>query len=630
MRLRLYILLLLAVACPCLSLRAQPARAHKAYNEALRAYSKHNWEKAERSIRSAIKIHPGYTDACTTYAEWLMARQQYRIASAVMTEAERYCPDGKRVFARHLAKSLVHSSAIDAALTRMPSNSKDSLWNALRRQAVFIRDAQIHADTSKIYPVGQIWGINTKDPELFPFLSGDGQTLYFTRRVAGIDEDFYYAKPDSCEVWQSARPMPYPVNTLQQEAAMTISTDGHYMFYMRCDNRSLSGYDQGGCDLYMAYTADSVWSVAQSFGGTINTTGYEGMPCLSSDNRELYFVSNREGGYGGLDIWSSRFEQGRWQLPRNLGPAVNTPGDETAPFVYADNQTLYFASTGHPGMGGSDLYLSRRKDTSWGTALHLGMPLNSPYNEVSMSLNRAGDTAYFSTDRDSLSGNYDIYSYRLPPRFQPRQVAYIKGRVYDSLDGTPLNYASIFITDSASGRELYQVQSNRGDGSYMVALTVNGSYFLRTDRINYEDVLDTLRHDLLQPGLSIGHDIAMLPNGYEAPMSDTMLMRVFFARNSITITDSARTALQEALRPLLALPKYRIYINGYTDNTGTPIGNEQLSFTRARAVMTALQGMDIPPDLVDVAGWGEASPLEDNDTEEHRDLNRRVEVIIRR
>lgn len=630
MRLRLYFLLLLAAAMPCLNLQAQPARARKAYQTAQKHMSKHDWSKAEKSIREAIKIHPGYTEACATYGEWLMARQQYNVAASVLGEAEKNCPDGKRIFARFLAQSLVHSGSIDAALARMPSNSKDSLWNKLRRQAVFIKDAQINADTSRIYPVGQIWGINTKDPELFPFLSADGQTFYFTRRVNGIDEDFYYAKPDTCDVWQSARPMPYPANTLQQEAAMSISTDGHYMFYMRCDNRSISGFDQGGCDLYMAYTADSVWSVAQSFGGTINSTGYEGMPCLSSDNRELYFVSDREGGYGGLDIWSSRFEQGRWQLPRNLGPSVNTAGDETAPFVYADNQTLYFASNGHPSMGGSDLYMSRKTDTIWGAAIHLGMPLNSPFNEASMSLNRAGDTVYFATDRDSLTGNFDIYSYRLPKHFQPKQVAYMKGFVTDSLDGSPLTYANIYISDNSTGRELYQVVSNRGDASYTIALPVDGAYSINTMRINYQERYDTLRNGDFGPGETVVRDFAMLPNGYEAPTTDTMLMRVFFAKNSTSMTDSAKTALHEILKPYLALPKYQIFINGYTDNTGTPIGNEQLSFTRARAVTAALQALAIPPDLLEMSGWGEASPLADNDTEEHRDLNRRVEVILRK
>jgi outer membrane protein OmpA-like peptidoglycan-associated protein len=630
MRLRLHILLVLAAACFCPDLRAQPARARKAYNAALKAYVKRDWNKAERNIRAAIKIYSGYTEACITYGEWLMARQQYNVAAAVLGDAEKTCTGGKKIFARHLAQSLVNSGFIDAALNRMPSGSKDTVWARLRRQALFIKDAQIHADTPKVYPVGQIWGINTKDPEMFPILSADGRTFYFTRRVNGSDEDFYYAKPDSCDIWQSAKPMPYPMNTLQQEAAMTISTDGHYMFYMRCDNRSISGYDQGGCDLYMAYTADSVWSVAQSFGGTINSTGYEGMPCLSSDNRELYFVSDRPGGYGGLDIWSSRFEQGRWQLPRNLGPGINTPGDETAPYVYADNQTLYFASTGLPGMGGSDLFLSRRTDTVWGKAVHLGMPLNTPFNEASLSLNRAGDTAYFSSDRDSLAGNYDIYCYRMPERFRPKQVAYVRGRVYDSLDESPLNYANIYITDIASGKELYQVQSNRGDGSYMIALPVGGTYSFMTNRINYQDRPDTLRRELITAGAEILLNPALLPNGYEAPTTDSLVMRVFFAKNSNSLTDSAKTALQATIRPFLSSAKYQLFINGYTDNTGTPIGNEQLSYTRARAVSSAMQSLAIPAEAVQVSGWGEASPLADNDTEEHRDLNRRVEVIIRR
>src|SRR5690606_14805681 len=180
---------------------------------------------------------------------------------SILGDGEKLCKDGKTIFAKPLAKSLLFSGNIAGALKYIPPQAKDTFWRKLQTRAAFMQRAYGQADLIDITPVGPLWGINTPDPELFPSLSADGQTLYFTRRMNGIDEDFFYAKPDTCGGWQSARNMGSPPNTLQQEAAQFISADGHYLFFMRCDNRTLSGWDQGGCDLYMAYTADSIWSV---------------------------------------------------------------------------------------------------------------------------------------------------------------------------------------------------------------------------------------------------------------------------------------------------------------------------------------------------------------------------------
>ncbi len=627
----LYLFFLLVVLLPYDAFpKGEPARARRAYQSALRRAAEHKWEKAEQQILKAIKLHSSYTDAYITYGGWLMDRHQYTAAAEVLKNAEQRCRDGRKIFAKSLAKSLLYSGNLNGSLERIPSNPPDSFWRVLSRQAKFRRESTLRADTGKVLPVGPLWGINTSSPELFPSLSEDGQTLYFTRRMNGIDEDFFYTVPDTCGGWQSARNMGSPPNTLQQEAAQFISVDQHYLFFMRCDNRTLSGWDQGGCDLYMAYRADSVWSTPQSFGGTINTPGFEGMPCLSSDNRELYFVSNRPGGYGGLDIWSSRFEHSLWQPPRNLGPAVNTPGDETAPFIYADNATLYFASTGKTGLGGSDLFMSRKTgDTTWSEALHLGMPLNTSFDEASLSLNAAGDTAYFSSDRDSLAGNFDIYQYPMPERFQPGQVMHLKGYVYDSVDKTPLNYAHIYITDSTTGRDLYQVQSNRGDGSYTIALEVGRTYLFFADRIGYQNSYDTMRINRAFAGLVIPRNYALLPVDYQAPTTDSVVGVFYFTKNSVAIGDSDRQRIQASVQAWKGMPGTLVLVNGYTDNSGTPMLNEQLSYVRAKLVADVIRS-GFSAEAIQVQGWGEANPIAENDTDENRDINRRVEIVIRR
>lgn len=596
----------------------------------MRYASTRQWERAEQHILRAIKKHPSYTDAYIAYTDWLLARHQYSAAAKVAGEGKSRCPDGSKIFQRPLAVSLVHIGEIDEALNYIPVAPKDSFWKALRRQAFFVKEAMLRRDTGLVTPVGQLWGINTKDPELFPSISADGKTFYFTRRMNGQDEDFFYAKPDTCGGWQSARNMGSPPNTLQQEGAQFISADGHYLFFMRCDNRSISGWDQGGCDLYMAYRADSIWSIPQSFGGTINTPGYEGMPCLSSDNRELYFVSNREGGYGGLDIWSSCFEHGLWQPPQNLGPAINTSGDETAPFVYADNATLFFASTGKEGAGGADLFYSKRvNDTSWSEAINMGMPVNSVFDETALSLNAAGDTAYFASDRDSAAGNFDLYQYPLRQAFKPYPVMYVKGWIYDSIGRGSLNYASIYISDVASGKDIYHVQSNRGDGSYMIALPIGGSYNFLTDRIGFQRIMDTMRVDDSMAGRTVVKNISLLPFDYQKPVMDTLVSTVFFVRNSVSITDADRMKIETDLAPWKGKSGITVLVNGYTDNTGTPMLNEQLSYTRARLIAEVIKAAGFPADVIQSQGWGEANPRAENDTDEHRDMNRRVEIIVR-
>lgn len=616
----------------CCSAQEIPGAARRAYLKAERYQAVRNWPKAEREINKAIKEYRSYTQAYQAYGQWLMDRNQFAAASRVLKDGYSLCPKGSTVFAKQLAKSLILSGDENAALGLVPPTTTDSFWVLLRQQARFIQQQRAKVPVvHPLTPVGPLWGINTPDAELFPSIAADGKHFYFTRRIHGQDEDFFFSIPDTCGGWQSARNMGSPPNTLEQESAQFISADGHYLFFQRCGNRTLSGWDQGGCDLFMSYTADSVWSIAQSFGGTINTPGFEGMPSLSSDNRELYFVSNRPGGYGGLDIWSSRFDRGLWQMPRNLGPEINTPGDETAPFIYADNATLFFASTGWPGMGGSDLFVSHKTgDSTWSPAENLGIPINSVFDETSLSLNAAGDTAYLASNRDSLASNFDLYQCPLPSRFKPLPVLSLKGYVYDSLTQQRLNYSNIYITDSNTGKELYQVLSNRGDGSYTISLPVGHTYYLYTDRISYQSREDTVWCATDSAGTAIVKNFALLPSDYQAPTHDSLVARVYFAKNKVELSDSTQAAIAQVMEAWKAIPNISIYVNGYTDNSGTPMLNEQLSFTRARLVGNFIMTQGWDENTIHSQGWGEANSLVDNDTEEHRDQNRRVEIVIRK
>jgi hypothetical protein len=218
----LYVLVLLLLLPHFSFSRDVQRRAERAYNTAMRRAAEHKWDKAEQAIVKAITLQKNYTQAYITYGGWLLERHQYAAAAAVLKDGEKLCKDGQKIFARPLTKSLLYSGDLGGALGRIPLQSKDTFWRGLAAQAAFMREAVKHADTGKVSPVGPLWGINTPYPELFPLLSADGQTLYLTRRMNGIDEDFFYVKPDTCGGWQSARNMGAPPNTLQQEAAQAI------------------------------------------------------------------------------------------------------------------------------------------------------------------------------------------------------------------------------------------------------------------------------------------------------------------------------------------------------------------------------------------------------------------------
>ena len=318
--------------------------------------------------------------------------------------------------------------------------------------------------------------INTKENEYLPSISLDGSKMVFTRNVGG-NEDFFISTKDTNQIWSKAQNLGYPPNTGLPDGAAKLSADGNYLFYTRCDMRSPDGIRGGGCDLVFSYKTKEGWSAPQYFGFTINTTAYEGQPCLSSDNKELYFVSNREGGYGGMDIWVTKFENRLWQPPTNLGPTVNTDKDETSPFIHPDNETLYFASNGHTSIGSSDLFISRKNiNNTWRTPINLGAPINTEKFDGSIVVNAKGTIGYCTSDRSDTKGGLDIYSFEMYPAIQPIPTLCMKGFLIDKYYKNHIYKKQIDFINSFNNLSVGEEISNAGDGSYTKALQMGKTY----------------------------------------------------------------------------------------------------------------------------------------------------------
>lgn len=335
--------------------------------------------------------------------------------------------------------------------------------------------------------------INTKENEYLPSLSLDGRTLVFTRNVGG-NEDFFVSHFDSIRNWRNAQNMGYPPNTGMPDGAAKLSADGYYLFYTRCDMRSPNGYEGGGCDIVFSYQEDSAWSSPQKFGLTINTPGYEGQPCLSSDNKDMYFVSDRAGGYGGKDIWVSHFVNNFWSKPENLGPNVNTSKDDTSPFIHPDNVSLYFSSNGQIGLGENDLFLSRRNnDGTWKKTINLGAPINTNGFDGSIVINAKGTKGYCASSRNDSKGGLDIYRFDLYPAIQPIPTVCLKGFVVDKLYQNKLWSANINFTYTFNNTDVGSIESNSGDASYAKALQLGKTYLMSVKEEGYRPFYKLLK-----------------------------------------------------------------------------------------------------------------------------------------
>ena len=260
--------------------------------------------------------------------------------------------------------------------------------------------------------------INSEMAEYLPFISADSKQFVITRKVKGeidLQEDFFYSQKDESNNWQKVKKMS-SINSPFNEGAISISADGRFLVFTAC-NRADS---KGSCDLYLQLSEKEKAFNLES----INSKSWDTQGYFSPDGKYLYFVSNRPGGYGAKDIWISEIGENGFGKPFNAGPIINTEYNEMSPFLHADNLTLYFASDGHIGLGGFDLFVSRRRDVSqdWDTPENMGYPINTHKVENSLIVGTNGKTAYYASDKGGY-GLEDIFWFDLPKEKQANEIS---------------------------------------------------------------------------------------------------------------------------------------------------------------------------------------------------------------
>lgn len=465
-------------------------------------------------------------------------------------------------------------------------------------------------------------GINSKADDFGLTMPLDSTIAFFTsgRGEALGKHSIFYSKTGTSG-WTTPA-LAVVINNNNSNGTPAITPGGEAMYISGCD------FGFGDCDLYRVdvgprgtVPVETIpWSIPTNLGLRVNGTYWDSQPCISADGSTLYFSSNRPGGLGGRDIWlSRRAKDGSWERPVNAGEAINTSFEEVSPWVSPDGQTFYFSSNGHAGLGGFDVY-GVTNDRGISIVENLGTPINSTADEITFRLSANGSRAFVASNRRGGEGGYDLYEVSpVPAQLDPIMI--VRGVVRDE-HGKPI-MASLQVTDLTSDLEMGTFTTNPEDGLYAIVLPRGYNYSLTTQAPGY---LFSSQQLLVPSDLERNEERRM--DFALQPINGVVRLLVFFNPNESGLQRESRSDLDRAAAFLQANTGIEVEIAGHTDNSGDPKAALELSRERAQAVKSYLVGNRIEADRIKVVGYGPAQPIADNDTEEGRAMNRRVEMRI--
>ncbi|MBW8049992.1 MAG: OmpA family protein [Cytophagales bacterium] len=493
--------------------------------------------------------------------------------------------------------------------------------------------------------------INSRYADYVPVISADETMLLFTSRrdnttggvIDEVDNQYFediYLSYNENDQW--SEPQNLPINTNTHDACIALSPDGHKLFTYKPNVKR--GARSG--DIYESELTGKEWSTPKRLEGEVNSKGWEPSCSISANEKKLYFSSDRPGGYGGRDIYvSKKLPDGTWAKPINIGPKINTPYDEDAPFIHPDGKTLYFSSKGHEGMGGFDIFTSiypvsdnlmdvqgiLSEDTlDWSDPLNIGYPINTAGDDIYFVWSADGKRGYFSSVREDSYGDKDIYMVYRPEA----KVALIvfKGRVLDADAQNPIG-ANIIVMNNTD-QELFGIyNSNSYTGRFTIILQPNTSYGINIEAhspgyLFYSENIDIPQ---LDEYLEVDLDILLEPIEVGKKI---ILRNIFFDYNKSEIRSESEAELNRLLKLLTENPALKVQLSGHTDNIGSHEYNMELSQARADSVVEHLIKAGIEKERLEAVGYGETKPIAPNenpdgsDNPEGRQLNRRTEFEI--
>ncbi len=490
--------------------------------------------------------------------------------------------------------------------------------------------------------------INSEVADYGVLITADGAQMMFTSRRANTTggrinkaTNEYFEDVYACHqvngVWSDPVPMAPPVNSNGNDASVGLYNDGRTMVVYR-DERGMG-------DLYESKRTGDTWSELVSLGPNINSKAHESSAWYSFDRKWLYFVSDREGGLGGQDIWRSRWVEdiNGWGEAENLGPMVNTIHDEDGIFVHPDGRSIYFSSKGHTSMGGYDVFSSELNGEQWTKATNLGWPVNGPDDDLFFVLTADGSTGYFSSVRMSGMGEDDLFRVNFLPDEQAHDLVsagsgaplpdgagagstvLLKGKVMDlrMLNGME---ATIDILDLQDARLVSSFSSDPATGEFMVVVPGGRDYAMH---VRADGFLFHSKNISMPVDGSAASDVELEITLQPLEKGQTEVMRnLFFEKDRSDLSATSLAELGQLLTLMRENPSVHLEIGGHTDSDGAAPHNEELSSARAQAVMDHLVANGIREDRLVAKGYGATTPIAPNDSEVNKQRNRRTEVRV--
>lgn len=612
----------------CSVSKAQPNKDSKAvpiYLEATQAYRAGDIPKAFSLCDKAIKKDPNF--ASTYSLKGTIYEQQGKLSESINMFETAFSKSDDPKYLYFMGDVYYGFQKYDEAAKSYKRSLDHPKFSKMRsgtqqkakfkyKQSLFA--SELAKNPVPFKPVNLGKNVNTEQNEYFPGVSIDQNYLFFTRLVGG-QEDLYRSIWDSTsKSWKLATPL--SLNTRTNEGTVSPTADGKYIFFTMC--HTPQGF--GSCDIFFSRIENGIWTKPMLLDRPLNTPGYETQPCIAADGKTIYFSSSRKPSYGGMDIFKSEFVDGKFQEPVNLGPTVNTKGNEQAPFIHADGRTMYFISDGHLGLGANDIFITRLFNDTWSKPLNLGVPINTPKNELGIIVERTGETAYYTSDREGGMGGQDLYSFTLPEQFRPIPSSYLSGIVLDAITRDKLS-SEIELIDLETGKEVAHATTKDKEGTFLIALPGNRDYLLNVNNTNYLFYSDNF--SLTQTSADKPFQLEILLNKPKVGES-VVLKNIFFDTDKFDLKTASTIELDRLVNLLNRFPNLKIEIGGHTDNVGTESANLTLSKNRAKAVMDYLISKGIRAERLSSKGYGERKPIASNETAEGRAQNRRTEFKV--
>ncbi len=476
--------------------------------------------------------------------------------------------------------------------------------------------------------------VNRFEQQYFPVLTADQQTLIYTARLNNTSDESMYQSIKVDGEWQQPEYLT-SINTHFNEGTCSISADGRFLIFTACDQfnnprRRVPGAwpVYGSCDLFMARKVGGEWEKPENLGEVVNTRHWESQPSLSADGRTLFFVSDRPGGLGGKDIWITRRDSSnQWTTPINLGAPVNSWADDISPFIHVNGQTLFFASDGHPGYGGLDLFRSERKGDAFSDPENLGYPINTHRDQVSLFITADGLKGYYSDEvrKDERTILSKLQVFDIPEALRLKNKSdFVKGVVYDAKTKEKLE-ANIDLVNLANEQVVSSVTSDAKYGNYLIVLTQGAEYALYVNKKGYLFQSRSFDYTQIDALDSVTVDIYLEPI---ASGSTITLNNIFFESGSYALLDKSQTELNKLVGFMKENPEMKIEIAGHTDDVGSDSDNLTLSKNRAKAVVEYLTENGISKERMQSEGYGETQPIVPNTSDANRAKNRRIDFKI--